>query len=190
MCAIVVRMIQRTIGTPRLTLVPMAEEHIEYEVLLDASPEVMRFLGDGLPRDRQTVEGHHRQRINEARNGLGFWVGFMGTEFVGWWLLSPADDDLRGQAELGYRLLPNFWRQGLASEGSTALLAYGFEEVGLSQIFAETMTVNAGSRAVMSKLGLSHVATRLAGVTGAIPGAEQGNVDYVITKDEWARASS
>lgn len=182
-------MIQRSITTGRLSLVPMSEEHIEVEVRLDASPDVMRFLGDGLPRDRELVEHHHRQRLAEARDGLGFWVGFMGAEFVGWWLLSPAGDDVRGQAEVGYRLLPDFWRRGLASEGAAALLAYGFNEVGLTQIFAETMAVNEGSRAVMSKLGLTHVGTRGAGVAGAIPGSEHGDVDYVITKDDWVKAS-
>ena len=68
------------------------------------------------------------------------------------------------------------------------MLSYGFDEVGLSLIFVETMTVNAGSRAVISRLGLIHVATHGAGVAGAIPGSEQGDVDYAITKDEWVRA--
>jgi RimJ/RimL family protein N-acetyltransferase len=182
-------MIQHSIDTGRLSLVPLAEEHIEFEVLLDATPEVMRFLGDGLAREREVVEQHHRGRLSEARDGLGFWAGFVDAVFVGWWLLSPAAaDDTRGQAEVGYRLLPDFWRQGLASEGAAALLAYGFEEVGLTQIFAETMTINEGSRAVLNKLGLTYVGTRGAGVAGAIPGSEHGDVDYVITKDEWVRA--
>jgi hypothetical protein len=31
----------------RLRLVPLSDEHPEYEVELDADPEVMRYLGDG-----------------------------------------------------------------------------------------------------------------------------------------------
>ena len=50
------------------------------------------------------------------------------------------------------------------------------------------MVINEGSRAVLNKLGLTHVATRGAGVVGAITGSEHGEVDYVITKDEWVRA--
>lgn len=76
-------MIQHIIDTRRLTLVPLVEEHIEFEVRLDASPEVMRFLGEGLPRGREFVEHRHGHRLSEARDGLGFWVGFMGAEFVG-----------------------------------------------------------------------------------------------------------
>ena len=178
--------IQRTLQTSRLTLVPLGDEHLEYEVTLDAHPDVMRYLGVGQPRDRSEVEKHHQERINEARNGLGFWAGFLGTEFVGWWLLSAENDDERGQAELGYRLLPDFWRRGLASEGAASLLAYGFEDVGLAQTFAETMAVNSGSRAVMSRLGLTHIGTRDEGTIGPIPGSVQGNVDYAISKDRWA----
>ena len=179
-------MIQRTLQTKRLTLVPLGEEHLEFEVTLDAHPDVMRYIGTGEPRERLEVEKHHQERIDEARNGLGFWAGFVGADFVGWWLLTLEDDDERGQAELGYRLLPDFWRQGLASEGAAALLAYGFDDMGLTQIFAETMAVNAGSRAVMSRLGLTYLGTRREGIAGPIPGSDQGNVDYAITKDRWA----
>ncbi|WP_233195016.1 GNAT family N-acetyltransferase [Cryobacterium sp. M91] len=179
-------MIQCTLQTSRLVLIPLAHEHLEYEVTLDASPGVMRYLGAGSPRDRSVVEKHHQERLDVARDGLGFWAGFLEAEFVGWWLLAPADDDARGQAELGYRLKPDFWRQGLASEGAAALLAYGFDDVGLTQIFAETMTVNAGSRAVMSRLGLTYLGTRDEGIAGPIPGSDQGNVDYAITRDHWA----
>ncbi|WP_166783815.1 GNAT family N-acetyltransferase [Cryobacterium sp. Hz9] len=104
----------------------------------------------------------------------------------GGWLLAPANEDERGQAELGYRLLPDFWRQGLASEGAAALFAYGFKNLGLTQIFAETMTVNAGSRAVMSRTGLTCLGTRGEGNSGPITGSDQGMVDYAITNDRWA----
>ena len=92
----------------------------------------MRYPGACEPRDRSEVEKQHQERIDAARNGRGFLAGFLGAEFVGWWLLTPEDDDDRGQAELGYRLLPDFWRQGLAAEGAAALLAYGFEDVELT----------------------------------------------------------
>ncbi|WP_166784270.1 GNAT family N-acetyltransferase [Cryobacterium gelidum] len=104
----------------------------------------------------------------------------------GGWLLAPADEDERGQAELGYRLLPDFWRQGLASEGAAALLAYGFDDLGLTQIFAEAMTVNAGSRAVMSRICLTYLGTRGEGTSGPITGSGQGMVDYALTNDRWA----
>lgn len=181
---------QSTIQAPRLTLVPMNDDHLEHEIALDARPEVMRFLGNGVARERAEVEKHHNGRLKSARDGLGYWTGFVGTQFVGWWLLAPAGNDERGQAEIGYRLSPDFWRQGFASEGAKALLAYGFDELSLTQIFAETMTINEGSRAVLSRLGMSHLRTRDVGQISSIPESEQGNVDYVITKKEWEKLRS
>jgi len=40
-------MCQATLRTGHLRLVPLSDEHPEYEAELDADPEVMRYLGDG-----------------------------------------------------------------------------------------------------------------------------------------------
>jgi len=67
-------------------------------VALDADPEVMRFLGDGRPRRREQVQARHPERLAEARHapGLGFWIGSVDGEPVGWWhLLGRPDPRLR-----------------------------------------------------------------------------------------------
>ncbi|TDC28095.1 N-acetyltransferase, partial [Micromonospora sp. 15K316] len=38
-------MSQATLHSARIRLVPLADEHLEHEVELDADPEVMRYLG-------------------------------------------------------------------------------------------------------------------------------------------------
>ena len=67
--------------------------------------------------------------------------------FVGWWTLQPAhgpdQPDDPGVADLGYRLVRRHWGRGLAAEGARELVHYGFEEVGLARIIAQTLTVNA-----------------------------------------------
>lgn len=87
-------MCQATLRTRRLRLVPLSDEHLEHEVELDSDPEVMRFLGNGRPRTRLEVERVHRQRlaVASAVPGLGFWIGMLGSEFVGWWLLQPPSE--------------------------------------------------------------------------------------------------
>jgi hypothetical protein len=37
-------MLQQTLETERITLLPLAVEHLEWEVELDSDPEVMRYL--------------------------------------------------------------------------------------------------------------------------------------------------
>jgi RimJ/RimL family protein N-acetyltransferase len=174
---------QATLHTRRLTLVPLAEEHLDYEVELDSDPEVMRYLGTA--RSRAEVEHYHRNRLAEAEQvpGLGFWVGFEGGQFVGWWILGPRP--IEGEAELGYRLLRRHWRQGLASEGARELLRHGFEDLRLNRVFAETMAVNEASRATMASVGLRHVRTFHLDWDEPLPGTEHGEVEYAISRDEW-----
>ncbi len=94
-----------TLHPGRIRLVPLSDAHLEQEVDLDSDPEVMRYLGNGRARTGEEVERLHRRRLAAARRvpGLGFWVGFVDDEFVGWWILEPPDradqGPVEGQAE-------------------------------------------------------------------------------------------
>lgn len=186
---------QATLRTARIRLVPLADEHLEHEVELDADPEVMRYLGPA--RTRAEVESAHRLRLAAAHRvpGLGFWAGFVDGDFVGWWILEPPEradqGPVAGQAELGYRLLRRYWRRGLASEGARELIRHGFEDLGLTRIFAETMAVNEGSRATMASVGLRYVRTFHLDFDHPLPGTELGEVEYALTREDWlARRST
>jgi RimJ/RimL family protein N-acetyltransferase len=174
---------QSTLRTERLTLLPLADEHLEWELDLDSDPEVMRYLG-GRASTREEVEAGHARRLATAQkvDKLGFWVGLIDHEFVGWWILQPAQgpdqpDDAR-VADLGYRLLRRYWRRGLASEGARELVRYGFDDVGLDRIIAQTMEVNAPSRAVLERVGLRYVRTFPSSMAGP-------EVEYEITREQW-----
>ena len=181
---------QQTLHTERITLVPLADEHFEWEVELDSDPEVMRYLA-GRASTREDVQAAHARRMAAGQkvDGLGFWVGLVDDEFVGWWTLQPAhgpdQPDDPGVADLGYRLLRRHWRKGLASEGARELVRYGFDDVGLDRIIAQTIAVNAGSRAVMERVGLIYVRTFPASMTDRVEGLEQGEVEYEMTREQW-----
>jgi len=85
-------MAQLTLQTERLRLVPLADEHLHFEIELDSDPEVMRYItGRALSPDE--VQQAHRRRLAAADEvpGLGFWAGFAADEFVGWWILQPPN---------------------------------------------------------------------------------------------------
>ena len=186
---------QRTLHTGRLTLVPLADEHLEWEVELDSDPEVMHYLS-GRASTRQEVEAGHARRLAAAEkvDGLGFWVGLLDDEFVGWWTLQPAhgpdQPDDPGVADLGYRLLRRHWGKGLASEGARELVRYGFDDIGLDRVIAQTLAVNAGSRAVMERVGLSYVRTFPTSRTEPVEGVEEGEVEYELTRSQWERRTT
>ena len=63
---------------------PLADEHFHWEFELDSDPEVMRHLS-GRACTRDEVEASHARRTAAVQkvDGLGFWVGLVDDEFVG-----------------------------------------------------------------------------------------------------------
>ncbi|MFC3960991.1 hypothetical protein [Nocardia jiangsuensis] len=62
---------QAVLHSDRLTLVPLAEEHLDYQIELDSDPEVMRYLGEGTARSLPQIEAAHRRDrriLDRARN--------------------------------------------------------------------------------------------------------------------------
>jgi RimJ/RimL family protein N-acetyltransferase len=175
---------QPVLRTDRLVLVPLADEHLEREVELDADPEVLRFLY-ARARTRAEVAASHAERMALGRrvDGLGYWVAFTdpGGEFVGLMMLPPAHGP--GVCELGYRLMRPFWRRGLATEAVRALVRHAFDTAGQNRVIAQTMAVNAGSRGVMRAVGMRYVRAFHLPWDDPLPGTEWGEVEYELTRE-------
>ena len=183
-------MVQADLRTARLELVPLADEHLRYEIELDSDPEVLRYLSTRAHTPEE-VERSHRSRLARSLevDGLGVWLGFNSEAFVGMWMLQPPHGPSQpkepGGADLGYRLLRRHWRQGFAREGSLELIRYGFEDLGLRRIFAQTMAVNSPSRATMASVGMRFVRGFLEPSDDEVPGYEHGEVEYEIRRADW-----
>jgi len=95
-----------------------------------------------------------------ARHGYGFWaVELVGvTPFVGFVGLAVPriEAHFTPSVEIGWRLAPQFWGQGIAVEAAQAALRYGFDKLQLKEIVAYTATTNMKSRRVMEKLGMTY----------------------------------
>jgi RimJ/RimL family protein N-acetyltransferase len=59
-----------------------------------------------------------------------------------------------GVADLGYELDHRYWGQGYATEASSALLAFGFEQLHLHRIWAYCIAENTASAHVLEKIGM------------------------------------
>jgi RimJ/RimL family protein N-acetyltransferase len=60
------------------------------------------------------------------------------------------------RAELGYWIGVPYWRQGFATEAARAVIAYGFNALGLNRIQATHLTRNPASGRVMQKAGMTY----------------------------------
>lgn len=70
-------------------------------------------------------------------------------------MLEPAHQ----RAEIGYWVAREAWGGGLCTEAARAVMAYGFETLGLERIHAHHFTRNPASGRVMQKLGMRHEGT-------------------------------
>jgi RimJ/RimL family protein N-acetyltransferase len=58
--------------------------------------------------------------------------------------------------EVGWRLDPDYWGRGLATEGGRAALRFGFDVVGLDEIVSIYEPENVASGRVMEHIGMRH----------------------------------
>lgn len=126
---------------------------------LDSNPEVMKYISNGVPATRERTEEVIRLIVakTEQWKKYGCWVAEVkdSREFIGWFALKPLPqiEDI----EVGYRLLPEYWGKGFATEGSKALIDYGFRDCQLEKIVAITHPQNLASQKVLLKCGLKQI---------------------------------
>jgi RimJ/RimL family protein N-acetyltransferase len=125
---------------------------------LDSDPEVMRFITKGQPTPMRQIEEEILPRLlgyYTQTPPRGCWAAHLlaNGEFIGWFHLRP--DKLQPEEmELGYRLKRRVWGQGLATEGSLALVRSAFTELPYEKVSARTLLGNLASQRVMQKAGL------------------------------------
>lgn len=180
------------LATERLLLRPFTGDDVDHLLALDDDADVMRFINGGKPTTREAIRTHTLPRVlhdHPCFGARGYWAAedrATGT-FLGWFEFRPLDDHDPAVVELGYRLNKRAWGKGLATEGSRALIHKGFAELGVRRGIATTMAVNTRSRKVLEKAGLTFVRTFTGQWPERIEGAEHGEVEYELTRDDWRR---
>ncbi|MFA5550827.1 MAG: GNAT family N-acetyltransferase [Trueperaceae bacterium] len=145
------------LATERLVLRPFVEQDLEALAELHGDERVMRYV-TGAPVSRAEVEREVLPRFvrrDQCRPAFGALAAFEreSGEFVGWFALTRPPGRGNTEAALGFRLKPEFWGQGLATEGASAVLEHGFRH-GVRKVRATTYELNLGSQKVLEKLGM------------------------------------
>lgn len=124
---------------------------------LNSNPEVMRYFLNPLSKaQNQDFFQQIRQRIQQQGYGL-YKVCLKNTgQFVGFAGLNHPQYELpfACPVEIGWRLLPEFWHQGLAFEAAQAVLQQGFNILNFQQIMAFTAKHNQPSWTLMQCLSM------------------------------------
>jgi len=145
--------------TERLLLRAWRDEDLAPFARMNADPRVMEFFPQTYDA-AESAEGLARIRAHFAAHGFGLWAVEVkgGAPFVG--MVGLAVPSFQASftpcVEVGWRLLPEHWRHGYATEAARGALEFGFGALGLREIVAMTTVANVRSRRVMEKLGMRH----------------------------------
>lgn len=94
------------------------------------------------------------------KDGFGFTPAVVKTtgEPIGFIGITDADHMEphlpRGTIQICWRLAPQFWGMGYATEGANAWLRFGFEQLGLDEIVSFAVWNNTASLTVMQRIGM------------------------------------
>lgn len=172
--------------TARMLLRPYRRDDIDAFYDLHRRPDVARHL-PWEPRDeqasRQALERHLTMTLVADGDGAtlaGFDRG--SGRLVGEFVLFLRSVEHRG-GEIGYVLHPDFWRRGLATEGSRHLLRLAFVDLDLHRVVGRLDPRNRASARVLTRLGMRHEAHL---VENEWVKGEWGDEDrYGLLRREW-----
>jgi RimJ/RimL family protein N-acetyltransferase len=125
---------------------------------LNADLRVMEYFPAVLPREEsdalaERIDSHFEQY------GFGLWAIEIAdvTPFAGFIGLSVPrfESHFTPCVEIGWRVAAEYWSCGYATEGARVVLAFGFEQLRLTEIVSFTAPSNLRSRRVMERLGMT-----------------------------------
>lgn len=141
-----------TLRTGRLVAERLSTDHLDELLGMNSDPRVMATLG-GVRTYEETEKYLGDNLAHWERYGFGIWVF---RDVADWSFVARAG--LRhtcvgggDEVELAYALRAEFWGLGLATELARAVVALGFERLGLEEIVSFTLPTNLASRRVMEK---------------------------------------
>jgi RimJ/RimL family protein N-acetyltransferase len=126
---------------------------------MNADERVMKYFPAPLSTEESDILA---ERIEHQidQQGWGLWAAEIPSvaAFIGFVGLSIPrfKAPFTPCTEIGWRLAPDFWGYGYATEGARAALAFGFNVLQLEEIVSFTAPGNMASRRVMERIGMIH----------------------------------
>ncbi len=177
--------------TPRLWLRSWRPDDLPTFAVLNADPEVMRYLGGTLNTEQahelaDDIQERFLRRgfgmLPVERRSDGAFLGICGINYTPWY---PDE-------EIGWRLSREHWGQGYATESAAAWMAWAFTELGVPRLISVTDLPNARSIAVMKRLGMSfdHEAELEDEADDGEEGERFHAIIHSITAEQWRAGQS
>ncbi|WP_034042082.1 GNAT family N-acetyltransferase [Wocania ichthyoenteri] len=152
------------IETERLILRELRQTDLDGMFELDSNPEVHKYLGN---KPVKTIE--ESQKILDSvfnqykERGIGRFAAIEKSSgnFIGWsGVRLNTEYNMNGFTkyyDVGYRLIPKYWRKGYATESGKAAVNYAFNVLKLPELYATTEIGNQASHHALLKIGLHYI---------------------------------
>ena len=146
------------LATARLRLEPICPEHYAGLRVLNADPLVARFIGGKPETPEETAAMIARVQGRWREFGYSWWSIFeLETgELVGAGCTQHLGHDPANAHEIGWRLRPDRWGRGYATEAARCMAAFAFDELKAPLLAAVCHPENTDSARVMERLGMRY----------------------------------
>ncbi|MTI38082.1 GNAT family N-acetyltransferase [Fulvivirga lutimaris] len=144
------------IKTDRLLLRPIVKSDIDNIYNGLSNPEVIKYYGvsfDSLEATKEQMEWFEK-------SSQCWWAicSLDNKQFYG----AAGVNDIslpHKKAEIGFWLLPDYWREGIISEAIPLVINFGFNQLELHRIEGFVETENQGSKHTLEKVGFRYEGT-------------------------------
>ncbi len=172
--------------TERLLLEEIIDTDLELIHTLHSIPEVDEFNTLGIPETIEDTQKVIQPAIEDQKNAVRKQFCWKITEletgtFIGLAGMFPSNDRFR-LGEIYYKLHPDFWGQGYATEVAQELVRFGFDFLKLHKVEAGVATENIRSINVLEKIGMTREGLRRKILP--IRGEWKDNFHYAIVEDD------
>ncbi|MFO1338325.1 MAG: GNAT family N-acetyltransferase [Burkholderiaceae bacterium] len=166
-----------TLHTARLRLEPFDDRHLDGLNALNGDPAVMRYITGRAETREETQAAIARVQARWAEWGYSWWafVEHEGGQVVGAGCVQHLGRERANPLEIGWRLRPDRWGRGLASEAARTMAGFAFDTLHAPLLVAVCHPDNHASAQVMQRLGMRYrgverwydMDTSVYGMTGA-----------------------
>lgn len=140
--------------TERMIARPIEPSDFQDLYRLHNDPEVAKTMGG--PRTEEQIKASLDQVAQQwQRYGYCYWIFFdkKTGQFIGRGGLRHVPIEGKDEIEIGYAVMPPFWRQGYATEMGRAAIQVAVNNLHLKELVCFTLTTNLISQRTMEKLG-------------------------------------
>ena len=172
--------------TDRLYLEELTWDDLQKVHELHSIPALDEYNTLGIPEDLERTKDVMRSGIEDQskdpRSNFA-WKVCLKTDgkVIGLAGMFPSNDRFR-LAEIYYKIHPDFWGNGYATEIAKELVRFGFDELNAHKVEAGVQTENVRSIRVLEKIGMTREGLRRKILP--IRGEWKDNFHYAIVEDD------